>query len=195
LVAPGVSIDAANGLTGGYVNMSGTSMASPHVAGAAAILAQRFPGFKGTSLKAALMSTAVLPSGYRAYYVGTGRVDVNRARLQRVYTTSPNVSANYLTTRASVIKKTVTYHNFNSVPVTYNLSDSATNNAGTAAPSGLFKADKTQLTIPANGKASVTLTISGAGVSRGFYSGWLTAKTSNGNWFVRSVIQAYAADR
>ncbi|MQA96365.1 MAG: S8 family serine peptidase [Streptosporangiales bacterium] len=195
VTAPGVSIDAAGAGTRGYVNFSGTSMAAPHVAGAAAILGQRFPGFKGASLKAALMSTAHYVSGYRAYHQGTGRIDVNRARLQRVYTTSPNISANYLTSRSSVIKKTVTYHNFNPVPVTYYLSDWSTNTAGTVAPGGLFTVDRSVITIPANGKTSVTLTISGAGVPRGFYSGWLTAQTSNGNWYVRSTIQTYAADR
>ena len=38
--------------------MSGTSMAAPHVAGAAAILAQRHPDWTGAQLKAALIGSA-----------------------------------------------------------------------------------------------------------------------------------------
>ena len=53
--------------------MSGTSMAAPHVAGAAAILAQRHPDWSGQQLKAALIGSAApsagatpLPAGHRA---------------------------------------------------------------------------------------------------------------------------------
>lgn len=42
LFAPGVSI-TSDGLGGGYVSMSGTSMASPHVAGAAAVILSKTP--------------------------------------------------------------------------------------------------------------------------------------------------------
>ncbi len=41
-----------------HVAMTGTSMASPHVAGAAAILAGQHPQWKATDLKAALMNSA-----------------------------------------------------------------------------------------------------------------------------------------
>ena len=62
--------------TGDYATMSGTSMATPHVAGAAAILAEPHPGWTGTQLKDALMSSAKGLDGFTPYQVGTGRVDV-----------------------------------------------------------------------------------------------------------------------
>src|SRR5262249_56910721 len=80
IAAPGVDILAAlaggTADTGYYQTMSGTSMATPHVAGAAAILAQEHPDWTGAQLKDALMSTARPAPGYTAYQVGSGRVDI-----------------------------------------------------------------------------------------------------------------------
>ena len=62
--APGVDITAArsqdmtDGGTGLYRTISGTSMATPHVSGAAAILAQQHPGWTGAQLKEQLTSSA-----------------------------------------------------------------------------------------------------------------------------------------
>ncbi|MFD1274306.1 S8 family serine peptidase [Streptomyces kaempferi] len=86
IAAPGVDITAArsqdmtDGGEGLYRTLSGTSMATPHVVGAAAILAQRHPDWTGAQLKEQLMSTAKgLDDGYSPYEVGTGRVDVAAA--------------------------------------------------------------------------------------------------------------------
>jgi len=79
IVAPGVGVlstyscDAA-GDCGSYwyAWMSGTSMAAPHVAGAAALVLQSHPGFSVDQVKDALYSTAI-DVGSRD---GNGRVDV-----------------------------------------------------------------------------------------------------------------------
>lgn len=57
LVAPGVSINSTV-LGNGYGIKSGTSMACPHVAGAAALVKQRFPAFTPAQVRAKLTSTA-----------------------------------------------------------------------------------------------------------------------------------------
>ncbi len=62
--APGVSIVSASP-GGTYAALSGTSMAAPHVAGAAALLQQRHPGWTPAQVKSALAST-----GDRAFLDG-----------------------------------------------------------------------------------------------------------------------------
>jgi len=89
VVAPGVDILAALG-SGSYdVNehgfVSGTSMASPHVAGAAALVKQARPSWTPAQIQSALMTTArnhvLNHDGERAtpYAQGAGLVDVGAA--------------------------------------------------------------------------------------------------------------------
>ncbi len=100
--APGVDITAArsqdmtDGETGMYRTISGTSMATPHVSGAAAILAQQHPGWTGEQLKEQLMSSSHgLDAAYSPYEVGTGRVDVAAAITSTVRSTGSLFFGNY----------------------------------------------------------------------------------------------------
>lgn len=79
VVAPGTSVrSAVRG--GGYSTMSGTSMASPHVAGAIALLKQAFPDLTGTQLKYALYNTAIdLGETGEDNTYGKGLIDVYAA--------------------------------------------------------------------------------------------------------------------
>ena len=86
IAAPGEDIVAARAAGTGmgtpldqyYTAASGTSMATPHVAGAAAILAQQHPDWTAGQLKAGLMSAA-RPVDGTVYAQGAGRLDVGRA--------------------------------------------------------------------------------------------------------------------
>ncbi|QKE73380.1 S8 family serine peptidase [Arthrobacter citreus] len=63
-----------------YGRLSGTSMATPHVAGAAALILQAHPDYTPFEVKEALMNTADKMNGdYAVNEVGTGRIDVYEA--------------------------------------------------------------------------------------------------------------------
>jgi subtilisin family serine protease len=87
ITAPGVDIVAAKAAHGqigdpaadGYVSLSGTSMAAPHVAGAAAIIAGEHPDWTATRLKSTLMGTAKPNAWLTPFQQGAGRVDVAAA--------------------------------------------------------------------------------------------------------------------
>ncbi|WP_117208858.1 S8 family peptidase [Allorhizocola rhizosphaerae] len=89
ITAPGVDITAARSKdspgASSHVALSGTSMATPHVAGAAALLAQRHPQWTGGQLKATLMASARPHATASVFTQGAGRVDVAAALTQRVY--------------------------------------------------------------------------------------------------------------
>src|SRR5256885_499953 len=73
-----------------YAILSGTSIATPHVSGAAAILVQQHPDWSGPQLKSALMSTAEPTAG--VFEQGAGRVDLGRAVTQAVAATGGGLS-------------------------------------------------------------------------------------------------------
>lgn len=71
IVAPGVRIVSAyTSSTSSYVYMDGTSMATPFVAGAAALVKSRYPTWSASSISNRILSTAqdLGPSGYDSSY-------------------------------------------------------------------------------------------------------------------------------
>ena len=94
VVAPGSSILSAQ--PGGWGTLSGTSMATPHVSGAVALLLQRHPDWSPEQVKAALTVTArpVGAGGSRAAptRAGAGLVDVAAADAPLVRPTPTSVS-------------------------------------------------------------------------------------------------------
>jgi subtilisin family serine protease len=77
MVAPGSLIRSAK-LGGGTLVASGTSMAAPHVAGAAALLLQLHPGWSPADVKAALVGSAH-PIVENVMGQGGGRIDIPAA--------------------------------------------------------------------------------------------------------------------
>ncbi|MEU3569424.1 S8 family serine peptidase [Kitasatospora sp. NPDC036755] len=195
LTAPGVGIVAARAAgTDGqepagdrYTAISGTSMAAPHVAGAAALLAQQHPGWKGPQLKAALTSSAAPAAGQGAYEQGAGLVDLGRATAQEVYATAEGTGIHLEgPPGGEPLTRTVQYHNDGREPVTLDLA------VETTPADGAFTVQPGRLTVPAGAAASATVTVDPARVPSGAS---LTGRVRATGPDTTAVTTAYALTR
>ncbi|MEU1403318.1 S8 family serine peptidase [Streptomyces sp. NPDC005728] len=205
VTAPGVDITAAAAKGSvidqevgekpeGYLTISGTSMATPHVAGAAAILKQEHPDWGYADLKGALTGSAK-GGKYTPFQQGSGRIAVDKAIKQSVIADPVSVSfgvQQWPHTDDKPVTQQVSYRNLGDKDVTLNLTSTATNPKGQAAPAGFFKLGATKVTVPAHGKASVGLTVDTklGGTLDGAYSAYVIA-TGGG----QSVRTAAAVQR
>ncbi|WP_433438570.1 S8 family peptidase [Nonomuraea sp. CA-141351] len=185
--APGVGINAAHSsynddASGPYWKLNGTSMATPHVAGAAAILVQRHPDWTGQQVKDALMGSAkALP--YTPFEQGTGRLDVAAALKTTVTATGSLPTAFYDWPHAADDPKTartIAYRNDGDAEIALDL---AVNGSDAATLS------TAKLTVPAHGAAEATLTIDPAKLTPGTTVSGLVTATS-GETVVRTAFGA-----
>ncbi|MDX2854053.1 S8 family serine peptidase [Actinacidiphila glaucinigra] len=158
ITAPGVGVLAARSQhapgEGSYTTMSGTSMATPHVAGAAALVAAAHPGWTGQQIKDVLVSTTKATPDYSAYDAGNGRLDAAAAAKAEVYATGVvDAVQEWPPTPGVNVDRKVTYTNDGDTPVTLDLAVEAGK-----APSGLFTLSAPGVTVPAHGTAAVTVT-------------------------------------
>ncbi|MFE7957778.1 S8 family serine peptidase [Streptomyces sp. NPDC057413] len=200
VTAPGVDITAAAAKgsvidqevgenPAGYLTISGTSMATPHVAGAAALLKQQHPAWGYAELKGALTGSAK-GGAYTPFQQGSGRIAVDRAIKQTVIAEPVSVSFGtqaWPHTDDKPVTKRLTYRNLGTGDVTLKLSATATDPKGKAAPAGFFTLGATSVTVRAGGTASVDLTADTrlGGTLDGAYSAYVTA--SGGGQSVRTA--------
>jgi subtilisin family serine protease len=205
VTAPGVDITAASSpgsaiateygeSPAGYVTISGTSMAAPHAAGAAALLKQANPSWSGERIKAVLTASAK-DGGHSVFQQGTGRIAIDRALGQTVVADETSVSFGrqaWPHTDDKPVAKSITYRNLGDTPVTLNLAVKALDPKGKPAPAGFFTLGADRVTIPAGGTASVPFTADTriGGTNDGAYSAVVTA--TGGGQTVRSTA---AVDR
>ncbi|MEV0953963.1 S8 family serine peptidase [Promicromonospora sp. NPDC050249] len=187
VVAPGDGIVAARaaGTTAGdvvddlHVALSGTSMAAPHVAGAAAVLKQARPDLSATALKSALMGSAE-PTGADVWTEGAGRITVPGAIAQQV-TATPSVSFGTFAWPhdGETAARTVTYTNAGSDDVTLALASEVTDSMGADVTAALtLSADS--VVVPAGGTATVDLTAADGPGAIGAVGGTLVATGTDG---------------
>ncbi|MFI6099082.1 S8 family serine peptidase [Lentzea sp. NPDC051213] len=184
VTAPGVGIVAAKAGTTEHFAASGTSMATPHVAGAAALLRQQHPEWTPAQLKSVLATTAKPTPGVSAFDQGAGRIDVAKAINQVL--TADVVAVNlglheWPHGDDKPETKSITYSNPTDAAVTLDLALS------TSAPSGMFSLGASKVTVPAKGTAAVKVTgDSRVGTLDAAYSGEVVA--TSGTHTVRTLV-------
>ncbi|WP_018681383.1 S8 family peptidase [Actinokineospora enzanensis] len=163
-----------------YSRLSGTSMATPHVAGAAAIMAQQHPDWSGDRIKAALVGSAKSVADAGVFTVGGGLVDLARATTQPVTATPATANAFLPWPSTTPQQRTITYHNDGAAPVTLNLELALTGTDGAPAPAGLVRPASPTVTVPAHGTADTVLTMTPRSGKADSYGGLLVAQTADG---------------
>ncbi|MFD6757499.1 S8 family serine peptidase [Streptomyces roseolus] len=180
ITAPGVAVVAARAagtslgrpVDGSYTALNGTSMATPHVAGAAALLIQQHPEWKPDRLKDALVSTAETAPDHSVHEQGAGRLAVDRASAATVLATG---TADFASVAADQgpLTRTVTYTNTGAEDVTLDLD--LVMDRGEAVPDGAVSLSASRVVVPAGGAAPVTVTVDPTAGGLGRYEGYLTA--------------------
>ena len=161
IAAPGVGIMSAQaGSPGGirYIAMSGTSMASPHVAGAAALVSQAHPDWTAQHVKAALVSQVKRSPEGTVYDQGSGELWTPDAIDAPVTSEASVELADFDWPHGPDERSTeqVTYTNDSDRPVRLRLDlEDVTGADGRRVSGHLIDLRDDRVTVPAHGTASV----------------------------------------
>jgi subtilisin family serine protease len=173
-----------------YQRLAGTSMATPHVTGSAALVLQQHPDWSAAQLKDALTSTATAINGAGPFAVGSGRVDVGRAVTQPVTATGSVSVALRWPNRGASATRQVAWHNSGADPVTLAVDAAITGADGQPAPAGLLSVPAT-VTVPAGGDAAVPVTVTARDGAPDTYRGILTARSADGAVLTRTAVSVF----
>lgn len=208
IAAPGGNIYSTYPLEkGGYATLSGTSMASPHVAGAVALLLDARPQTKASEVRSLLQNYAtpqlwwgnpnlgILDGVNRQ---GAGMMHIDKAILAETRVTPGKLALGESQSGPKTFQLTIT--NTGKKPVTYTLgSEEGIAVRNTYAPSfGLLPSNvsfsQPTVTVKQNHSATVSVTI-GTNLPQGFqYGGWITFTPDNNGETVRVPFGGFAGD-
>ncbi|MEU0187492.1 S8 family serine peptidase [Streptomyces sp. NPDC006207] len=197
VTAPGVGIVAAraSGTTLGdpvdanYVALSGTSMATPHVAGSAALLAQQHPEWGAQQIKDALISTSRTVSGTKVTEQGGGRIDLATAMGPVTATGSVTLAPLHIgDTQGARQAVTVRYTNTGNKPATLSLAVNLATKTGRALLDGVVSVGSGTVQVGPGATAEVPLRTDPAQAVRGKYYGYLTAKSADGTVLAHTTV-------
>lgn len=154
-----------------YQEMSGTSMATPHVAGGAALLFQRYPGATPARVKALLTSSAAT-TGVPVLEQGAGPMDVARAVTQPVVAGPAPLLGDFAYPQSGLapVDEPVTLTNVTGKDVVLALTVQDVRGDDGSRLSGFASPVRRTVTVPANGSADASLRIDpGARLDAGDY--------------------------
>lgn len=177
ITAPGVSIIGALTGTDTYTEMTGTSQATPHVTGAAALLRERHPDWDWRRIKNTLMTTADAKTATPSPYAeGAGQLDLPGALTDTLRVDRGNVDFGYLRHGENTAPRTITLRlsNDGATPETVSLTDEERDNAGAPTAANLVTVSPSQVTVAPGATVSVTVTLTPAAGGKGVYSGAVT---------------------
>jgi subtilisin family serine protease len=193
---------------GSYASMGGTSMASPHVAGAVALLLQAKPRTPSQAVRGLLQNSADPKPWWgnpglgfldNVHRQGAGMLDIDDAILATTKIEPAKLSLGEGETGPQT--RTLWIENSSPDPVTYNLSYvNALSTGGVITPSfSTSNASVTfsapSVTVPGFGKASVAATVTPAtGPLNGQYGGYLVFTPQGGGQVYRVPFAGFVGD-
>lgn len=196
IVAPGVELLAARaGARPGedlYTPMSGTSMATPVVAGAAALLLQEHPDWTPQEVKTRLMSTSDGANWYTAWTHGAGRLDLPGALERELTSSRPNLDFEVLQwPHEGTVQETTELTNDADQEVTLDLSVTLADQLVRPAPDGAITVSPESATLAPGDSVEVTVSLDRDLLTADPWQGVLTADPADGGPGLRIPIGAY----
>lgn len=205
--APGGSIFSSYPLEkGGYASLGGTSMSSPHVAGAAALLLQAMPNTPAQAVRGILQNSSVPKDsgGYPGFLdnvhrQGAGMVQIDKAILATTRITPAKIATGE--GEAGPFTQVLTLENIGAEDVTYDMSFvNALSTGGVIIPSFLssdasVSFSAASVTVPSGASATVTATINPAtGPTKGQYGGYIIFTPQGGGQIYRVPFAGFVGD-
>jgi subtilisin family serine protease len=207
--APGGNIYSTYPLEGGgYATMSGTSMSSPHVAGAVALLLQANPRLKAEDVRDVLQNSAE-PKDWWAI-PGVGYIDNVHRQGAGILQIDDAITATTLITPAKLalgesegkpFKQTIKLTNSSRDPVTYDLSYVNALSTGGVITPGFYLSDAVvhfnteSVTVPGRGATNIIVEIDPAtGPEFGQYGGYIVFTPQDGGQVLRVPYAGFVGD-
>jgi len=208
--APGGNIYSSYPLElGGYAVLGGTSMSSPHVAGAVALLLQARPNTPAQAVRGILQNSAdprpwwgapTAPYLDNVHRQGAGMLDIDDAILSTTKLNPSKIATGE--SQAGSFTQTLSIENTAAAAVTYDLSyaNALSTGSNTFTPSfstsnAVVNFSAPSVTVPAGGSATVTATINPAtGPTNGQYGGYIVFTPQGGGQTYRVPFAGYIGD-
>ncbi|WP_279426289.1 S8 family peptidase [Anaeromyxobacter terrae] len=193
---------------GGYASLSGTSMSSPHVAGAVALLLEARPSTPSQAVRTILQNTAEPKLWWGNPALGfletVGRQGAGMLRIDRAILATTRVEPAKLSlgeSQAGPVARTLEVTSSADAPITYALSFvnalsvRGTFTQGFATSNASVSFGAATVTVPAHGSATVDLTVTPpTGPDRAQYGGYVVLTPEGGGEVYRVPFAGFVGD-